>query len=82
MKIKEERDKLESLLASSSPQISDDVPVPGAMPEELRAEPLMGIDFVELKQICNDEARVMINNSIGFILLQIKFLIMNILRIN
>ena len=68
MKIKEEREKLESLLASSSPQINNDVPIPGNMPEELRSEPLMGIDFVELKQICNDEARIMINNSIGFIL--------------
>jgi hypothetical protein len=68
MKIKEEREKLESLLAASSPQINDDVPVPGNMPEELKSEPLMGIDFAELKQVCNNEARVMINNSISFIL--------------
>ena len=68
MKIKEEREKLESLLNASADKITEDVPVPGSIPEELMGEPTMGIDFTELKQVCNDEARVMINNSIGFML--------------
>jgi hypothetical protein len=64
----DERNKLESLLNASSEKIMDDVPVPGHIPEELHTEPIMGLDFDELKGKCNDEARVMINNSIGFIL--------------
>jgi hypothetical protein len=67
MKIKEERNKLEELLEQSSEKITDDVPVPGAIPEELQ-QSTMGIDFEELRNQCNKEARVMINNSIGFIL--------------
>ncbi len=68
MKIKDEREKLESLLDASADKISDDVPVPGHIPEELQAQPVMGINFTDLKDQCNQEARVMINNSIGFIL--------------
>jgi len=68
MKITEERKKLESLLNSSSDKIMDDVPVPGHIPEELHGEPTMGVDFAELKNTCNDEARLMINKAISFIL--------------
>lgn len=68
MKLKEEREKLEKLLEGTSDHISDDVPVPGAIPEELQAEPTMGIDFSELQETCKGEARILLNNSIGFIL--------------
>jgi len=68
MKITEQRDKLETLLNASSDKIMDEVPVPGHIPEELHTEPLMGLDFDELKEQCNADARIMINNSIGFIL--------------
>jgi hypothetical protein len=68
MKIKDERDKLEQLLRTSSETINDDVPIPGKIPEELKVEPLIGLNFEVLKEACNDEARIMLNNSIGFIL--------------
>jgi len=67
MKIKDEREKLESLLEESSDKITDEVPVPGNIPEELQ-QSTMGLDFTKLKEQCNDEARIMINNAIGFIL--------------
>jgi len=68
MKINEERERLEKLLDESPEKIADNVPIPGNMPEELQTQSTMGIDFAELKDQCNDEARVMLNNSIGFIL--------------
>lgn len=68
MKVKEERDKLEQLLTGSKDNISNDVPVPGELPTELESKPTLGIDFVELKTTCEKEARVMLTNSIGFIL--------------
>ena len=67
MKVKDERDKLEGLLEASSDKIADDVPTPGNIPEELE-QSTMGIDFDELRDKCNTEARIMINNAIGFIL--------------
>ena len=68
MKVKDEREKLESLLNASSDKIMDDVPVPGNIPEELQGQPTMGLNFDDLKEQCNKEARIMLNNSIGFIL--------------
>jgi hypothetical protein len=68
MKVKEEREKLEQLLEESKEKITEDVPVPGAIPEELQGQPTMGINFNELKDQCNREARIMLNNAIGFIL--------------
>ena len=68
MKIKDERDKLETLLEASNDKITDNVPIPGKIPEELQVEPTMGLDFEKLKETCNDEARVMINIAMGFIL--------------
>lgn len=68
MKVKEERDRLEGLLDGTPDSINGEVPVPGDIPEELQSQPTMGINFAELKQTCEDEARVMLNNSIGFIL--------------
>ena len=68
MKLKDERDKLENLLDDSPDKMTDNVPVPGAVPTELQQESVMGLNFTEVKDKCNDEARVMLNNSIGFIL--------------
>jgi len=68
MKIKDEREKLEKLIDSAPEKITDDVPIPGNIPEELQTQSIMGIDFKELRSICTDEARIMLNNSIGFIL--------------
>ena len=68
MKLKEERDILEELLNEASDKITDDVPTPGNIPEELQGKPIMDIDFTELKNQCNKEARIMINDAIGFIL--------------
>lgn len=68
MKTKDERDRLESLLNNSPDKISENVPTPGNIPEELQAQSTMGIDFNDLKDQCNNEARIMINNAIGFIL--------------
>ena len=70
MKIKDERENLEKLLDESSDKITENVPVPGNIPEELQGQPTMGLDFAELKEQCNNEARIMLNNSIGFILPQ------------
>ena len=68
MKIKDEREKLESLLEGSEDKIMDDVPVPGHIPEELQTQSVMGLDFTELREKCNLEARIMINDAINFIL--------------
>jgi hypothetical protein len=68
MNTKDERKKLEDLLLTSSEKITDNVPIPGNIPEELKITSTMGLDFNELKKECNDEARIMLNNSIGFIL--------------
>lgn len=68
MKVKEEKEKLEKLLDTASDSINGDVPTPGNIPEELQTQSTMGIDFTELKDQCNNEARIMINNAIGFIL--------------
>jgi len=68
MKVKDEREKLEQLLEESKEKITEDVPVPGNIPDELQAQPTMGINFSDLKDTCNNEARIMLNNAIGFIL--------------
>ena len=68
MKLTDEREKLERLLDQTADHISDDVPVPGVIPEELQAEPTMGVDFAKLKKTCDKEAKTLLNNSIGFIL--------------
>jgi len=68
MKVNDERERLEKLLNSTSDKISVDVPIPGHIPQELQSESVMGLDFAELKKKCDKEARVMINDAIGFIL--------------
>jgi len=69
MKAKEEREKLEKLLDVAADKIAqDDVPTPGNIPEELQQEAILDLDFNEVKERCESEARIMINDSIGFIL--------------
>jgi hypothetical protein len=68
MKITEEREKLENLLNEIPDNIKGAVPTPGNIPEELRSEPTMGINFTDLRSTCTDEARIMIVNAISFIL--------------
>jgi len=68
MKVKDERERLEKLIDDAPEKITDDVPVPGNIPEELQTQSTMGINFNDLKDQCNDEARIMLNHSIGFIL--------------
>lgn len=68
MKVKDEREKLEKLIDSAPEKISEDVPVPGNIPEELQTQSVMGLDFGELRTKCEDEARIMLNHAIGFIL--------------
>ena len=69
MKTKDEREKLEDLLNNTPDRIAqEDVPTPGNIPEELQAEAVIDLNFAELKEKCDDDARIMINNAIGFIL--------------
>lgn len=68
MKIKEEKKELEKLLDSSPSEINKNVPqneegIPG-----LQAEPVTDVNFNELKEKCENEARVMLTNAIAFIL--------------
>lgn len=68
MKVKDEKEALESILNKSPNDISNQVPLPGDVPEIKNSQPTMGINFAELKEKCNDEARIMLNNSLGFVL--------------
>ena len=68
MKVQEERDRLEGLLDTASDTIMGNIPIPGDIPTELRGEPTMGVNFAELRVTCEGEARIMLNNAIGFIL--------------
>jgi len=68
MKIKDERAKLEELLNQSANRINDNVPTPGNIPEELQSEPIINVDFAELRIKCEKEAKTMLTNSIQFIL--------------
>ena len=68
MKIKEERDKLESLLNTSPDNLEKEgSPVPDDIPEEMQ-QSTMNIDFAKLKKKCEKEAKTMLNNAVGFIL--------------
>ena len=68
MKVKDERKKLEELLDKSSDKIMENVPTPNTTLDELPSTSTLGIDFSDLKKQCNKEARIMVNNAIGFIL--------------
>jgi hypothetical protein len=67
MKVKDERKELESLIENSPDKIDSNVPTPGKTPE-LQVEPIMDANFAEIKDSCEKDARVMINNAISFII--------------
>lgn len=68
MKTKDERRELENLIKNSPSEISGHVAEPGKDLPELQPEPIMSVDFDELKNRCEVEARIMITNAIAFIL--------------
>jgi hypothetical protein len=65
MKAKEERDNLERILDTTPDDLSGDAVDNMA---ELTQEPILNVDFDDLKQRCEYEARVMLNNSISVFL--------------
>jgi len=67
MSIKDERQKLESMLNSAPDDISGTTPKESEIPEELQ-QPTIGVDFVDLKEECETTARIMLMNSIKFVL--------------
>jgi len=68
MQIKREREELEKFLEKAPESIDKNVAVPGENMTELHQEPLMNVDFIDLKTQCEKEARVMVKNAIAFII--------------
>jgi hypothetical protein len=66
MKAKDERISLEKILDKSPATISKNVAIPGENTPELQNQPIMDIDFNELKIKCDNEAKAMILNSVSF----------------
>ena len=68
MKLKEEKSELEKLLNSTqSDGLNKNSPTGDDIPE-LDAIPITDCNFTELKEKCEEEAEIMINNSIRFII--------------
>ena len=65
MKVEEERKELEKMLEGSANEIKNNPAeeIPG-----LHAEPVTDVNFIELKQQCEKDARIMIKNAIAFII--------------
>lgn len=68
MKAREERKELEKMLDKSSEKINDNVPnkteeIPG-----LKVEPVTDVNFIELREKCEEEANIMLTNAIEFII--------------
>ncbi|MCK9446512.1 hypothetical protein M0Q50_06535 [bacterium] len=68
MKQKEERDELKKMLEKSPQDINKNVPgeqedIPG-----LQIDPVTDVNFIELKEKCENDARIMLTNAIAFIL--------------
>lgn len=68
MKIREERDELKNMLDKSPDSISKNVAVPGENMSELQPEPLLDVNFDDIKKSCEKEARSMIKNAISFMI--------------
>jgi hypothetical protein len=68
MKIKEEKDELKKLLNSSPSEINKNVPSTQESIPGLQAEPVTDVNFDDLKERCENEARIMLTNAIAFIL--------------
>jgi len=67
MKIKDERDELEKIIKNSPEEINSNVPE-AKDTLEIEAEPLMDINFSDLKKQCEREARTLLKNSIAFMI--------------
>jgi hypothetical protein len=66
MKVKDERKELERLLDKAPDQINKNLPteeIPG-----LQAEPITDVNFDDLRQLCKDDAEIMIANAIAFMI--------------
>jgi len=67
MKARDERKELEKMLKESPDKINKNVAKNEDVPE-LQSEPLIDVNFAELKAQCDSEARIMVNNSIAFVI--------------
>jgi hypothetical protein len=65
MKAVEERKKLEKLLDNTPDELEANSSIDA---DELTQEPVLNIDFESLRDKCNYEARIMLNNSIAIFL--------------
>lgn len=65
MKAKEERENLERILETTPDTLAKDEM---RSEEDLRQEPVLNVDFESLREKCNYEARVLLNNSVGVFL--------------
>ena len=65
MKATEERKKLEKLLDNTPNELESNSSINA---DELMQEPILNIDFESLRDKCNFEARIMINNSVSIFL--------------
>ena len=68
MKIREERKELEDMLENSPKKITKNVAVPGENIIELQGEPLIDVNFADLRAQCDNDARIMLNNAIAFVI--------------
>ena len=68
MKAKDERKILEKMIENSPKEITQNVPDPKEDLEGLSGEPLIGVNFDEVKTKCEYEAKIMINNAISFMI--------------
>jgi hypothetical protein len=68
MSIKNDRDNLKKMLDKSPDGIDGNVPDAEETIPGLQVEPLIGVDFVELREECQKEAQTMIANAITFMI--------------
>jgi hypothetical protein len=68
MRIKDERDELKNMLDKAPEKIDKNVAVPGEDLVELAPEPLISVNFDDLKKQCEKDARKMIKNAISFMI--------------
>lgn len=68
MKAKDERGELEKMLEKSPQKIDNNVPEKAEAIPGLTAEPLINVDFNQLKDKCESEARIMITNAIAMMI--------------
>lgn len=65
MKAAEERKKIEELLVNSESNLEADTSITS---DELTQDPILNIDFQSIREKCEYEARIMLNNSINIFL--------------